>query len=183
MEDQKQQFTVDVWLDAKTFQHFSIFNSITKDRRWVRPAVFAAVFCALAIICFVFQSQATQAVLLGVVLLIVGLGLPLVYFGTYFMTLRRRTEELKLKNKKQHAYCVTLASGKDGIHVTTPKGDEKCFQWKESIGAYRVNEAIYLYVEPGRVYILPNEYTGEQMEDIWGLIKEQMPKNTVKVVK
>ena len=62
-------------------------------KRWVRPVVFALILIAFSVAALLTGRE--QAGLIAAVLLVVGLGLPLVYFGTYFSQLNVRAAELK----------------------------------------------------------------------------------------
>ncbi|MDD3334174.1 MAG: YcxB family protein [Eubacteriales bacterium] len=165
--------SVDVWIDAKLYRQFSIFDAIRKERKWIRPLIFAIVFCALAIVCFLFKQRVSQGALLGIVLLVIGIGLPLVYFGSYFMSLHTRIQKLKIGKEKRHAYCITLTNSE--ILATSPNGKEQRFAWKDVWNAYRFPNVIYLYVQAGKAYLLPKEQAGDQYEALWAQIEKMLP--------
>ena len=76
-----RQITIPVRLDEKTFKRFSRFDMFRLRRRWVRPVVFALILLAFAALAL-FSGRA-QGGMIAAVLVAVGLGLPLVYFGTF----------------------------------------------------------------------------------------------------
>ena len=76
------EITVPVRLDAKTLKRFSVFDTLRLRRRWVRPVGFALILAAFAVVALL--TGKAQAGMIAAVLLVVGLGLPLVYFGTFF---------------------------------------------------------------------------------------------------
>lgn len=178
--EQHEAITIDVWLDGKTYKRFSVFDTILRGRRWVRPLVFAVIFCVLAAICIIFKARLSQAVLLAAVLLAVGLGLPAAYFATYFITLNQKVDKLKIKSQKRRAYSLCLTEQPDGIQVVTPKGDSSRFIWKKAFAAYSRKDAIYLYVEAGKAYIIPRECAKEEWEAVWRLIAKMMPKEKLR---
>ena len=75
----RARITVPVRLDAGTFKRFSRFDMFVLRRRWVRPAAFALILMAFAVVALL--SGKAQSGLIASVLLAVGLGLPLVYVG------------------------------------------------------------------------------------------------------
>ena len=77
----EREITVPVKLDARTFRRFSFFDTFVLRKRWIRPAAFAAILFAFALVALL--SRKPQSGLIAAVLLVVGLGLPLVYVGTF----------------------------------------------------------------------------------------------------
>ena len=69
-------------LDAKTFRRFCRFDMLRLRKRWVKPAVFALILCAFAFVALLARKP--QSGMIAAVLLAVGLGLPIVYIGTFF---------------------------------------------------------------------------------------------------
>lgn len=180
MEADQRGYTVDVWVDGKIYRAFSVFDTILRERKWVKPALFAAIFCAFASVCFALSNDQNQGVLLGVVLLVVGLGMPLVYFGSYFSSLQRKIEKMRIAEKKRHAYTVTLSKGPEGVTFLTPKGTTTQCAWKDFYMAYRLPKAIYLYPQKTKAYILPKEQAQDCFADIWALIFQNLPADKLK---
>lgn len=174
MEKTNRVYTVDVWIDAGIYRAFSIFDTIRKDRKWVRPVLFAGAFILFSAASFSMRGNAKQATLLGTVLLIIGLGVPLAYFGSYFALLKKRVDKLKIKTTKRHAYCVTLSEDA-GMRVQTPKGEETAYPWDGIHKAYLLPNAVYIYPEVSKAYILPKEQAGDSFQDIWRLICDSLP--------
>ena len=98
-------------------------------KRWVRPAVFALIFCAFAMVALF--SRLPQSGLIAAVLLAVGLGLPVVYVGMFLSQVNVQAEKWKLGREGRRVYTVTLRSRdftvvndqKAGEAVTLPWGD------------------------------------------------------------
>ena len=61
------------------------------------PAIFAGIMGVFACICYTQIGKAEQAALLGNVLLAIGLILPAVYFGHFYMDLQAQSKKLKLE--------------------------------------------------------------------------------------
>ena len=80
-----------VILDSPTFRDFTVFDVLSRRKAWKSPVIFASIMTLSAIICFIMH-KVDGAVLLGSVLLVVGLGMPVVYFLSFFMNLK---EEIK----------------------------------------------------------------------------------------
>ena len=73
-------------LDSRTFRDFTIFDVLSRRKAWKSPVIFASIMTLSAIICFIMH-KVDGAVLLGSILLIVGLGMPIVYFLSFFLNL------------------------------------------------------------------------------------------------
>ena len=159
--------TIVCLIDRKTFVRFAVFDSLIRKKGWRNPLLFALILSAFAAICFAGRKTHTQAVLLGGVLLGVGLLLPLVWLGMFFVSVRRQAKRLGL-SKDRAQYFVTLSPEK--IHVE--KGKEAAdFDWAEVPLACRDRGCIYLYVSPTRAFLLPDCTDSERA---WTLISEML---------
>ena len=166
-----KQIHIPVRLDAKTFKRFSRFDTFRLRRRWVRPAVFALILAAFAAIALV--SRRPQAGLIAAVLLAVGLGLPLVYFGTYFSQLNAQAERQKLSPARR-VYDVTLDF--DGVRVENVQVKEspQALRWDDVWSAWRVKGCVYLYASPTRAYLLPDGQADAGDDALWSAITSHM---------
>ncbi len=72
---------IPVKLNEKTFKRFARFDMFTLRKRWVRPVIFSLLMTAFAAAALLARKE--QSGLIAAVLLTVGLGLPVVYFGTF----------------------------------------------------------------------------------------------------
>ena len=79
-----QNICVSVQMDEKSFHDFASFDLLRHNKGWQRPAVFTAILLVCAGICLSQIGKREGAGLLTAVLAIVALGLPAVYFGTFF---------------------------------------------------------------------------------------------------
>ena len=77
----RTEYTIPVRLDAKTFRRFGNFDMLRLRKKWVRPVLFAVILVAFAFLALLTRKE--QSGMIAAVLLVVGLGLPLVYFGSF----------------------------------------------------------------------------------------------------
>lgn len=89
-KNKESTIIVPVRIDRKIFQDFSVFDTLVRQRRWQRPLVFALILLFFAVLCFAQVGKREGAILLGSVLTVVGLGLPAVYFGMFFYSVRQQ---------------------------------------------------------------------------------------------
>ena len=100
-----REITIPVRLDAKTFRRFACFDILIRKKRWVRPLVFALILIGFAIVALL--SGKSEAGMISAVLLVVGCGLPVVYFGMFLTQVNLQAERQKL-GKGKAVYIVTL---------------------------------------------------------------------------
>lgn len=167
----RTEYTIPVRLDAKTFRRFSYFDTLKLRKRWVRPVVFALILIAFAAVALV--SRKPQSGMIAAVLLAVGLGLPLVYFGSFFSTVNMQVARYAL-DRPHRVYTVVLNA--DGVHVTNSQKAEAAVHvpWKEVQAAFRVKGCIYLYINAARAFLLPDGQGSAPQEEIWGYLAKHM---------
>ena len=91
-----QNVCVSVQMDEKGFHDFASFDLLRHNKGWQRPAVFTAILLVCAGVCLSQIGKREGAGLLTAVLAIVALGLPAVYFGTFFSNLSKQIKKLGL---------------------------------------------------------------------------------------
>lgn len=165
---QKQGITVWVSMDARTFRRFAVFDTLGRQKHWVSPTVFAVIFSVFALICFALESHHSQATLLGGVLFSIGLGLPLLYFVNFFISIHTQIKKYGLK-KPKFVYSLTLNEEK-GVTITTKQQKVK-FPWDSFQYAYRMRDCIYLYLSANRAYLLPASQIPGGTKALWALLK------------
>ena len=163
------EITVPVRMSARDFRRFAVFNTLRHRRAWVRPLVFALIFSALAAVCFV--SGRPQSGLLGAVLLACGLGLPLVWLGTFFAQL---SAQAKKNGLRQPRLVYTVKLRRLGVHIAK-EGSDLEVPWDKMYAACRVRGAVYLYVTPERAFLLPDGQADVAPEDVWAALTRHMP--------
>ena len=143
--------TVPVKLTAKGFRDFAIYDTLVRQRRWVLPVVFCLILSASAAICYTLRGRSPNAGMLVGVLLVVGLGLPLVYFISFFNSIRQQNRRMGLREPKE-VYTVTLDG--QGVHVDAG-AEHMDHTWDSVYQAHLRPDAVYLYPSPRQAYLLP----------------------------
>ena len=167
----RTEYTIPVRLDAKTFRRFGNFDMLRLRKKWVRPVVFALILVAFAFVALLTRKE--QSGMIAAVLLAVGLGLPLVYFGFFFSQVNVQVARYGL-DRPRRVYTVVLNA--DGVSVTNDQRAEAPVQvpWKEVQAAFRVKGCVYLYVNAARAFLLPDGQGSAPQEEIWGYICKHM---------
>ena len=91
-----QPISVSITMDAASFHKFRSFDLFRHQKRWRRPLAFTAILLVFSCICLSQVGVREGAALLTVVLAVVALGLPAVYFYTFFRDLRTTIKKLGL---------------------------------------------------------------------------------------
>ncbi len=162
--DEEKQIIIPVRLDEKTFKRFARFDMFILRRKWVRPLVFSLILIAFAIVALLAGKN--QSGMIAAVLLAVGLGLPLVYFGTFLSQVNMQAIQAKLKPAVR-VYTVTLRES--GIHVenTRKKEDPLEMDWSSVQKAFRRKGCIYLYVTAAKAFLLPDGQATVPDPEVW----------------
>ena len=165
------EIVIPVKLDARTFRRFSRFDMFRLRRRWVRPAVFAAIMAAFAAVALLSGREGSG--LIGAVLLSVGLGLPLVHIGTFLYQVEAQARRWKL-DPPRRVYTVKLDF--DGVRATNDqrKEDAQQVRWQDVFAAFRGKGCVYLYVSPVRAYLLPDGQASVSDAELWEYLKARL---------
>ncbi len=166
-------FIAKVFMDAKILRKFAFFDTFRRQKRWTPVATFAALMTAFAVLCFALRSVNEQAVLIGTVLLFVGLGLPIVYVGSFFHSLQAKAKRLRL-NQPRHAYTLTFQQSGDGMHVEDSK-ESFLYVWESLYHVFRTQDSFYLYVLVNKAFVLPIGQLSGDAEALWALLAEKLP--------
>ena len=161
--------TTRVRLDEKTFKRFSRFDMFRLRKRWRRPVIFALMLIAFAVVALL--TGKAQAGLIAAVLLVVGLGLPLVYFGTFFSQVNMKAADL---DPPRAVYTVRLDY--EGVRVTNDRKAEESvsLKWSQLAAAYRAKGCVYLYVNPARAFLLPDGQADVPDDALWAYLEKHM---------
>ncbi len=167
----KQEITVRVRLDAKTFRRFCRFDALRLRKKWARPVVFALILVAFAFVALLARRE--QSGMIAAVLLVIGLGLPLVYFGSFFAQVNVQVERHKL-DPPRRVYTVRLS--REGVNVVNDQKDEPPLDvpWKDVQAAFRAKGCVYLYVNAARAFLLPDGQADADPAALWALIEKHM---------
>ena len=165
-----QPISVSVQMDAASFHDFAAFDLLRHRRAWHRPLVFTAILLVSAGICLSQVNTKPGAGLLTVVLAVVALGVPAVYFWTFFHNLSIQIKKMGLPRPfyrlvlDDKGIAVWMAGQLDKPEPTHQ------YLWHDVHLAYRTTNAIYLYVQQNQAYLL-----NEDLDAVWALLQSVLP--------
>ena len=81
----QKQMQLECKISPAVFRRFAVFDTLYRQRRWRGPVLFAAIMLFFAAVCLSQVGKLEQAWLVGGILLVVGAGLPCVYFASFFL--------------------------------------------------------------------------------------------------
>lgn len=162
---------IPVELDEKTFRRFARFDMLKLRRRWVRPAVFALILIAFAAAALIAGRE--QSGMIAAVLLAVGIGLPVVYVGSFIAQVNMQALQHKLKPPRK---VYTVRMGDNGITVENNQKKEQALQlaWKDIPQAFRARRCIYIYVSPAKAFLLPDGQASVPQDEVWAFLTAHM---------
>ena len=163
-----REITVPVSLDAKTFRRFARFDTLRLRRRWVRPAIFAALLLAFGAAALLTRKP--QSGMIAAVLIVIGLGLPLVYIGSFLSQVNMQALNNKLGKQGRRVYTVHLERG----GLTVP--------WKDVQRAFRAKGCVYLYVTAARAFLLPDGQASASDGEVWQTLCRRMGQDKCKKI-
>lgn len=162
---------IEVKLNEGEFLRFSRFDVLHHRKLWRSPAVFAAVLCASAAVCFLMH-HIRGAVSLGVVLLFAGIGIPGAYFLNFFLSLKKQARDEGLAEAK---YVYTLELHEDGGIAVDNGREHAAYSWEQVFHAYRDANATYLYITPQRAFLIPHGCVKGGADSLWKLLEDKLP--------
>lgn len=158
---------VPVQIDGAVFRRFALFDTFQRQKLWRRPALFALILTVSSALCYSRYPQ-EGSLLLGTILIVLGLGMPLVWYLSYEHSLHTQAKKMGLLKGPRRAY--TLIFQEDGIQVSQDLG--KSFSpvaWDAVTAAYRREDITYLYVGD-HAYLLPHSQVQEGIDALWALL-------------
>ena len=174
-----QEIVIPVKLGEKTFKRFARFDMFILRRHWRRPLIFSLVLTAFAIVALFARKE--QSGLIAAVLLTVGLGLPIVYFGTFLSQVNMQAVRQRL-DPPRPVYLVRLTE--QGVEAENQQKKEEPLRlsWQETQQAFRVKGCIYLYVSPVKAFLLPDGQADASDAQVWDYLVRHMGANKCKAV-
>jgi hypothetical protein len=163
---------IPVELDRVTFRRFATFDAIRRQHRWRLPVGFFVIMASISVYLF-FQTDRAQSALLGGVMLAIGLSLPVIYFTSFYITLRENTIKYCLPRQ---VYTLRLSDADVHIQSDVNTAEEQTVPWDKLYAAYRAKDAVYLYALPAKAFLLPNGQADVPDDELWAFIEEKMPK-------
>ena len=163
--------SVSTTMDGPGFHDFAVFDAFHHRKAWLRPAIFAAIMLAFAAVCLSQLGKRPGAGLLATVLASVGIGLPASYLYSCDHSVSKQIRQMHLPRA---FYRVELAD--TGIAVWMYGQQDKPeptnrHAWDNFYCAYRTDNAVYLYVEKEKAYLL-----NDRMEAVWQFLTGILPK-------
>ena len=167
----EKTIVIPVKLDEKTFRRFALFDMFALRKRWTRPVVFSLILIAFAFAALLIRKE--QSGMIAAVLLTVGIGLPVVYFGSFFSQVNMQAVRQKLKPARG-VYTVTLMNS--GIHVENDrrKEDPLEMEWPAIQKAYRKKGCVYLYVTAAKAFLLPDGQANVPDSEVWQYLTDHL---------
>lgn len=172
---------ISVRINSKSFRDFAVFDVLKRQKRWISPTVFSLILLFSSVLCLTSRTNPASGMLPGIVLLVIALGLPAVYFCSFFSSVRRQCQKMKLE-KPVFVYTIELSATK-GVGFCPKDSDTTTYtSWEALHGAYRTKTAIYLYLSPQRACLMPEQLCGCAIDDIWAVLEKQMEKKKLHVL-
>ena len=175
---------VPVQIDGAVFRRFALFDTFQRQKLWRRPALFALILTVSSALCYSRYPQ-EGSLLLGTILIVLGLGMPLVWYLSYEHSLHTQAKKMGLSTPKS-VYRVEL--GPNGVGMW-PAGQQDKAQpaashdWESVYGAWRTAQAVYLYISATKAYLLPAEEIPGGADAAWTLLGEHLPAEKLHVTR
>lgn len=162
---------ISVELDQKTFRRFALYDTFRRQKRWRLPVGFAGILLAFAVYLFL-QTDKPQSGLMGGVLAAIGLSMPIIYFVSYYISLRENVIKHCLPRV---VYSLTLTDTDVTVRSGGAKEEQQTLPWDTLFAARRVKGAIYLYALPTRAFLLPDGQADVSADHLWAFLQEKLP--------
>ena len=171
MKTTPETITIPVKLDEKTFKRFVRFDMFILRKKWLRPAVFFLIMTVFAFAALLLRKE--QSGMIAAVLLVIGIGLPLVYAGSFLSQVNMQAVSRKLKPAR-YVYTVTL--GGEGVTAKDNGKNEETpvIPWEKIQKAFRKKGCIYLYVTAAKAFLLPAGQADAPDHEVWGFIRDHL---------
>ena len=166
-----QTITIPVRMDEKTFKRFARFDMFSLRKKWIRPVIFSAILIAFAFAALLIRKE--QSGLLAGVLLAVGIGLPVVYFGSFLSQVNLQCLQRKLKPARR-VYTVTLRESGILVRNDQRREDPLEMDWASVRQAFRRKGCTYLYVTPVKAFLLPDGQADAPDEAVWQYLVDHL---------
>ena len=175
----QKTISIQVKMDKKILRSFALFDTFRLKKHWKRPAFFALIMLAFSAVCFFWPGE-KQSALLGGVLLAVGLLVPFSYVFMFLSQLSEKAKKLRLDPPRK---VYSLSFSNECIHVANDMKvqEDVRLEWQKMGAAFRVKNAIYLYMTRDKAFILPDGQADAPAEELWAMIMKNMPEGRASV--
>jgi len=119
-------------------------------------------------------SGKEQAVFIGTVLQIIGIGLPICYVLSFLFQVHDQCKRLGLKTLRP-AYTLNLAKNELRVINDMNSEPEVRLSYGSLHGVWRGNCAYYVYASPSRAFILPDGQYTLTPAQMWDFLKDLLP--------
>ena len=167
----EKKIVIPVKLDERTFKKFARYDMFVLRKKWIRPAVFSLIMIAFSMIALLLRKE--QSGMIAAVLLVVGLGLPLVYIGTFLSQVSMQAVKQKLKPARR-VYTVTLRETGITVENNQKKEDPLETDWSSVQRAFRKKGCIYLYVTAAKAFLLPAGQADVPDTEVWDYLVRRL---------
>ncbi len=168
----KKSIAVSVTLDTKAFRRFALFDTFVVKKRGRKPLLFSLILLAFAAAALWLRKE--QSGMIAAVLLVIGLGLPILYVGVFISQLNMQAERFKL-GKGRKVYVVTLENSGVTVHNLQQKEEDLKLSWDGIWRAYQRKGCVYLYVSPAKAFLLPAGQADAPDRELLDVLREKLP--------
>ena len=96
------------------------------------------------------------------------------------MDLQNQAKKLKLETPR-HVYTISMTTAPDGITIVTPSGEGGTLRlrWEHIYQVYRVKGCIYFYISARQAFLLPEDQSNVETDELWKFLGEMLPAEKV----
>ncbi len=142
---------INVLLDKKLYSDFVYFENFCRKKIWVLPLFFMIISFTIAFVCFLISSSKNLDYLLTFLFITIGITLPIVYFYSYWSSLKK---QLKIFDLKKNISAYSLYFSKNSVEIFE-SNNKKTYNLDSIYNVFMYKDSIYLFVESNKAYILP----------------------------
>lgn len=162
---------ITVHLDAKALRRFTVFNTFRRQRKWHLPLLFTLILTGFSI-CLFAAGKGDRGSFLGSLLMLIGLGLPIVYIGTFLSQVKAAVKKYRLP---RDVYELDLSPEAVTIRSCINVQEEQQLEWKSLYAVCRVKGAVYMYATAAKAFLLPYGQADTGDDALWAYLKWKLP--------
>lgn len=155
--------TVRVNLSPKTFRRFAIYDTFVQKKRWRLPLFFALIMLAFAAACF-FLTDKQGHLGIGWLLTVIGVGLPVLWFVMFLLSLRTSVKAQKLPRP---VYTLIFSEEIIDIQSATRVEEHVRLPWDRVFRLVRDRNCVYLYATEQKAFLLPSGQADVPDNELW----------------
>ena len=169
-----REIAIPVRLDEATFRRYCHFDTMLLHRRWFKPVLIGMIAVTLGMAALLSGKPDLET--LAGILVGVGIAIPLMFFGLYFLQVKAQVAERKLKDRPG-VYTIHLRE--DGVSIVNDQHAEDPIDlpWPSLAAAYRVPGCIYLYVNSEHAFLLPDGQANVSQDAVWECLNNNLGVN------